>query len=203
MRNKVNLIIILVCLILLFFVIFNGINIGNVELLSTSQLKEKNDNLDAEIAKVSALTSIDYPKNVETLEETFEKYIIEKDKYEELSGGSAKDIKDIYETKQYDISYLWRVIGNYATNRSLIMGIEVKKSSSLNNLYNFNFTVSGEYVNIIKFIMDIEDDSELYFRIHNFKMSGNSKITAKFTIKNISIDESTIKNTTSDLLSEK
>ena len=58
-----------------------------------------------------------------------------------------------------------------------------------------NQSVSGEYVNIIQFITDIENDSDLYFRIYNFKMTGSTTVTATFTVKNINIDVSTIRKT--------
>lgn len=196
MRNRITSIIILVSIVLLSVAMFRGISIGNLEILSISQLKEKNNKLHERIDKASRLTSIDYPKNIETLKETFEDYMIQKEKYEDLAGVSGENIEDIYETKQYDISYLWRVLGKYAQNRNLTLGIDVQTASRLDSSYNFNFTVSGQYVNIIQFITDIENNSDLYFRIHNFKMSGSgTNITSTFTVKNINVDSSTIKTT--------
>ena len=195
MRNKITLIIILVSIILLAIVMFHGVNIGNFEILSISQLKEKNDSLDNKIDKASKLTSVDYPENVETLEKSFEEYTIKKEKYKELTDGSIGNIEEIYETKQYDISYLWRVLGKYAEKRNLTLGINVQSSNKNNGTYNFNFTVLGQYVDIIRFITDIENDSDLYFRIYNFRISGSSTLTATFTVTDINIDESTIKDT--------
>lgn len=195
MRNKITLIIILVSIILLAIVMFHGVNIGNFEILSISQLKEKNDSLDNKIDKASKLTSVDYPENVETLEKSFEEYTIKKEKYKEFTDGSIGNIEEIYETKQYDISYLWRVLGKYAEKRNLTLGINVQSSNKNNGTYNFNFTVLGQYVDIIRFITDIENDSDLYFRIYNFRISGSSTLTATFTVTDINIDESTIKDT--------
>ena len=195
MRNRITLIIILVSIILLAIVMFRGVNIGNFEILSISQLKEKNDSLDNKIDKASTLTSVDYPKNVETLEKSFEEYTIKKEKYKELTDGSIGNIEEKYETKQYDISYLWRVLGKYAEKRNLTLGINVQSSNKNNSTYDFNFTVVGQYVDIIRFVTDIENDSDLYFRIYNFKMSGSSTVTATFTVRDINIDESTIKDT--------
>ena len=195
MRNRITSIIILVSIILLAIVMFRGVNIGSLEILSISQIKEKNNDLDTKIDQASTLTSIDYPNNVETLEKSFEEYTIQKEKYEDLTGISGENVEEIYETKQYDISYLWRVLGQYAQNRSLTLGIDVQTANTSSSAYNFNFTVSGQYVNIIQFITDIENDSDLYFRIYNFKMNGSTTVTATFTVKNINIDSSTIKNT--------
>lgn len=196
MKNRMILIIILVSIILIAFMMLHGIKIGKFEILSISQIKEKNDMLDKRIDAASELTSVDFPKNVETLEKNFEDYTIEKEKYEELTGDNGNDVEKIYETKQYDISYLWRVLGKYAESRGLTLGIDVQSS---NRMYDFKFNVSGKYTNIIQFITDIENDSDLYFRIYNFKMSGSSTVTATFTVKNININPDTIKNQTNSI----
>lgn len=196
MKNRMILIIILVSIILIAFMMLHGIKIGKFEILSISQIKEKNDMLDKRIDAASELTSVDFPKNVETLEKNFEDYTIEKEKYEELTGDNGNDVEKIYETKQYDISYLWRVLGKYAESRGLTLGIDVQSS---NGMYDFKFNVSGKYTNIIQFITDIENDSDLYFRIYNFKMSGSSTVTATFTVKNININPDTIKNQTNSI----
>lgn len=69
--------------------------------------------------------------------------------------------------------------------------MDVKKSTG--NLYDLNFAITGTYANICQFILDLENNSDLYFRIYNFKMTGNSEIvSASFTVKDVNIDPSTI-----------
>lgn len=201
MRNRITLIISLVSIILLAIVTIYGIEIGSFKILSISQIIEKNDNVNEKISEASKLTSVDYPERIETLNKTFDSYTIQKQKYQDLAGVSEEQNEEIYETKQYDISYLWRVLGKYATNRGLTLGIDVQKST--NNLYNFSFSLSGTYVDIIQFITDIENDSDLYFRIYNFKMSGSgATITATFRVEDINIDPSTIAGAQTDLVSD-
>lgn len=193
MRNNITLLIILVSVILLAYVGTEGIKIGSFEVLSISQLIEKNKQLDDKIAEVSILTTTNYPDNVQTLEETYERYEIQKQKYEELAGVTNETNEEIYETKQYDIGYLWRVLGNYATKRNVNLGIQVQKNTNGKSSYNINFSVNGKYVNISQFITDIENDSDLYFRIYNFKISGSGElITSTFTVRNVNLDASTI-----------
>ena len=69
--------------------------------------------------------------------------------------------------------------------------MDVKKSTSVKEtLYDLNFSVSGGYANISQFISDIENNSDLNFRIYNFKMNGNGEeVLANFTIKNVNIKE--------------
>lgn len=193
MRNNITLLIILVSVILLAYVGTEGIKIGSFEILSISQLIEKNKQLDDKIAEASILTTTNYPDNVQTLEETYERYEIQKQKYEELVGVTTETNEEIYETKQYDIGYLWRVLGNYAAKRNVNLGIQVQKNTSGRSSYNINFSVNGKYVNISQFITDIENDSDLYFRIYNFKISGSGElITSTFTVRNVNLDASTI-----------
>lgn len=200
MRNKVTTLIILVSIAVLLIAALRGISIGKLQILSIAQLQEKNEELNDKINKASELTSIDYPNNIETLEETYDKYEIQKQKYEEIAGFTGKDGENTYESKQYDIGYLWRTFGKYATSRNLNIGMDVQKNNSGNdNYYDLNFTVSGQYVNISQFITDIENNSDLYFRIYNFKMSGSGEtITSTFTVKDVNIDPSTITTTTTN-----
>lgn len=202
MRGNVTLLIILISSVLLIYLGVEGIKIGDFQILSVSELIEKNQKLDDKISEASKLSTIDYLENIKTLEETYENYKIQKQKYEELAGVTNKNNKEIYETKQYDIGYLWRILGNYATKRNVDLGIQVTKNKKEKSSYNINFTVSGKYSNITRFIRDIEDESDLYFRIYNFKIAGTEvkneegkkeiKITATFVVKNVNLDPSTI-----------
>lgn len=199
MKNKIISIIFILLIILLIVAIFKGIKIGNFQVLSISELKLKDNKLNEKIESASELTTIEYPKAIGTLEETYEKYNIQKQKYEELSGftNDEEKTKQIYETKQYDIGYLWKIVGKYATSHNITIGMDVKKAND-KNLYDLYFNVSGQYVNISEFIKNIENNSDLYFRIYNFKMSGSSeKVSASFVIKDVNIDPSTITNSTS------
>lgn len=195
MRNKVILIIFLLFIIALFVAMFVGIELGNFQILSISQLNNKNKQLEEKINEASNLTSVTYPETVDTLEETYEKYTIQKQKYEEISGFTDKEKKEAYETKQYDISYLWELFGKYAKSYNLTISMDVKKGTG-ENLYDLHFSVSGQYVNISQFITEIENNSDLYFRIYDFRMSGSSTVTSSFIVKGINIDPDTLVSTT-------
>lgn len=192
MKNRITLIITLISIIFILVATLNGISIGKFKILSISQLKDKDNTLNTKINEASTLTTINYPNNVDELNKTFDNYKVQKQKYEELVDITNSTNSEFYETKQYDISYMWRVLGKYAQNRNLTLGMDVKKSA--NSLYDFNFNVSGTYTNISQFITDIENDSDLFFRIYNFSMSGNGVIiNSTFTVKNVNINPTTIK----------
>jgi len=57
------------------------------------------------------------------------------------------------------------------------------------NVQNLAFSVTGQYVNIIEFIYAIEDDSELNFKIENYKMVPNeANLTATFNVTNVRVN---------------
>lgn len=193
MRSNVTFLIILISIALMIYIGTQGIKIGSFEVLSIAQLIDKNQQLEEIIEEASKLTSTNYPENITTLEETYEKYRIQKQKYEQLAGTTKETNDKVYETKQYDIGYLWRILGNYATKRNLNLGIKVQKNSNSSSSYNIEFSVNGKYVNISQFITDIENDSDLYFRIYNFEMSGSGEtVLATFMVRNVNLDASTI-----------
>jgi len=207
MRNStIKTLILAILIILTIFVAVNGIKIGNFEILSISDLKQKKEDLEKNIQLATELATTTYTQNEEKLRETFTEYKAQKEKYEQLVGVTNKNDREIYETKQYDISYLWRVIGKYATEQKFIgdpgitLNIGVKKGKVGTNNYDFNFNVEGTYTRISQFITDLENDSDLYFRIYNFKMMYDESISetgeivrATFSVKGIGIDKSTIK----------
>lgn len=214
MRKITSIIMIGVFITLLVLGMVKGIAIGKFEILSVAQLKQKNEELEQKIETASELRGNDYSNNIEILEKSFNQYLIQKRKYEELSKTTDEADESIYETKQYDISYLWTVLGKYAQKRDVMLGIDVQKNANAKNLYNLNFTITGEYTKVSQFITDIENDSEFYFRIYDFKMNAKlikveilenvllnkgtktkDKIitTSTFTVRNININPSTIK----------
>lgn len=194
MKNKLISILFILLIILLIVALFRGIKIGGFQILSVAELKNKNGQLEEKIETASILTTVDYPNNISTLEGTYDQFKIQKQKYEEISGFTGEDKKQVYETKQYDIGYLWKTVGKYGTSYNLTIGMDVRKTTG-QNLYDLYFSVSGEYVNISEFITNIENNSDLNFRIYNFKMSGSSEtVSASFTVKDVNIDPSTITN---------
>lgn len=195
MRDRIFLIVLIVLIIILTIAMINGIKIGNFQIPSIKQLTNKNQEINEKIEKASTLTSIDYPNNVEKLEDTYEKFTLKKQKYEEMSDFTDEDGNNIYEIKQYDIVYLWELFGKYAKSNNLKIEMSVKSNGSKEDFYDLYFTTTGKYTDISQFINNIENNSDLYFRIYNFKISGSGEtITSTFTVKNVKLDSSTLKN---------
>lgn len=198
MKKQITLILLAISILVIVFILVYGIKIGKFEVLSIKQFINKDKDLNDKILLASEVTSIKYPEAQKKLEDAYERMKVQKQKYEEKSSANAKETKEVYESKEYDIVYLWKVIGTSAAKRNLKIAMKVE-STNVKDLYNLNFTVTGYYSNIIEFISkDLEDNSDLYFRIYNFKMNGESitqipeYVTSEFTVKNINIDPDTI-----------
>ena len=87
------------------------------------------------------------------------------------------------------------LFGKYAKINNLKIEMGVKSNGSKEDFYDLYFTTTGKYTDISQFINNIENNSDLYFRIYNFKISGSGEtITSTFTVKNVKLDSSTLKN---------
>ena len=193
MRRKIIMLAVLVCIVLVILLAIFGVKIGNFQILSITQLIDKNQQVNRQIDEVSKITSEEYPAAIQELETTGDTLQIQKEKYEQLSGFTSED-EQIYETEKYDIGYLWTVVGNYATKNNTSLVMDIKKATGT-DLYDLYFTVQGEYVDISQFITAIENDSDLSFRIYNFELvpgSSDINLKATFTVKDINIDDSTL-----------
>lgn len=194
MKEKILPIISIIFLGITIYALIFSINFGKINILSVSNIKENNQKVNEKIEETEKIVTETYPSAITKMEEQYSQYTEEKQKYKELTSMTKKS--STYETKQYDITYIWKKVGTYATTNNLALGISLKKNIS--SLYDLNFTVKGDYIDIIPFIRELEEDSEFMFRIYNFKMvaadANKRVIVANFTVKNINIDPSTIKN---------
>ena len=89
------------------------------------------------------------------------------------------------------MDFLWARIGTHATGEGVNIDMSLTKGSGDKDTYNINFTAVGAYVGISEFIRDIEDDSNLAFKIEGFSMSAGestSQLKATFVCKNIPIE---------------
>ena len=198
MKNRGIMILAAFALILTVILMTKGIQIGALNIKSIKQLIETNKQTNSEIEEVARLTSIDYEQASQTLDETGEDLTRLRDKYYDLVETSSDSGDKIYETEEYDIEYLWTIIGRYATQRNLVLGMDVVKTGEY---FNLEFSLKGTYNNISKFITQIENDSELHFRIYDFKLvpgvkllggsetEDTKRLQANFSVKEIKLNK--------------
>lgn len=185
MRKTLLSVLLVLLIILIVLFMKNGIGFGSFQVYGFQSISEKNDELTEAISDAntendrytSALSKID--TDVEELAGAKKKYL------DLIAQSSESEIKDATQTKIYTIEYLWSKIGNHATKEGVTLKMEVASSTLNDQDYrNLNFTVDGEYLAIVQFIYDLENDSDLDFIAENFNMTSKH---ATFTVKDVKI----------------
>lgn len=194
----IGTIIILLC-ILAYFAIFRGITIGNFKILSVTQIKDENDYLTQQITETEALMKVDYLSKTETLNQSMESLLEEKNRYLDLASVSTEsELEKASQEETYKIEYLWTKIGRHAAAEGVNIRMDVLTGDTADaELKNINFTVTGSYIAISNFVSSIENDSELGFRIEDFKLiPGASEVDlqATFVTRNVRVKTENISN---------
>lgn len=196
-------VLIVLLVVMACFTIFKGISIGSFQVLSVEQIQEENNNLEQEITQTETLMYSTYNSQIEQLEKSVSNLLEAKEEYKDLENVSTEgELKEATKKETYKIEYLWTRIGSHATAEGVILKLDVQTGDTgETDVKNLAFTVTGNYIAIINFVTAIEDDSELGFKIDNFKIVPGTDTNgrqATFTVKNVRIkQESTTKGTTS------
>lgn len=196
-------VLIVLLVVMACFTIFKGISIGSFQVLSVEQIQEENNNLEQEITQTETLMYSTYNSQIEQLEKSVSNLLEAKEEYKDLENVSTEgELKEATKKETYKIEYLWTRIGSHATAEGVILKLDVQTGDTgETDVKNLAFTVTGNYIAIINFVTAIEDDSELGFKIDNFKIVPGTDTNgrqATFTVKNVRIkQESTMTGTTS------
>ena len=198
MRKILIIVLIILLLIAGYFSIFKGLNIFGVEIPSVYGIKDKSDELDAELQKLSTLTSVDRPKAMSDLNSSAKQLVIAKEEYnDKVLYSSEEEIQQATQGVQYEMEYLWTKVGNHATKNGIVLKFTVSRSASgVSGLYDLSFIATGKYVSISEFIAALENDSSLNFKIENTKVmpfeGDTENLQATFQVTDISIRIDTI-----------
>ena len=194
----ISTIIILVS-ILTITTLINGIHIGKIDIIGVKEIKKENANLEEKLQQATTLVSTEYPNKVSTLNSDLKEMKNEKTRYEDMIATSTEsEVAAALQKQKYSIDKLWTKLGSLATDEGLDAKFEFKNgslastdtSNSDYKYYDINFTVQGSYVGVSLYISDLENDSELNFKIENFSMEPNDSgetVKATFVTKDIAI----------------
>ena len=170
------------------FFMINGIS--KINIVGIKGLEQKEEKIDEKIKTLSNAISVTYTNTESNLKRTASTLQESKTEYENqaiLSNSQSPTY--VSNVEKYDIDYLWTKLGNYARSEKVVIKIDLVSGGASQKLYNLNFTVTGDYVNITDFIYDIENDSKLGFKIDDFKMTGSDNgLTSTFTCKDVPIE---------------
>ena len=174
-RKKLIILIFYSLLICSIFLLENGISSLNIK--GFVEIGEKNKLIDTRISNLSDFITINYTNALSELKQTTNDLKEAKKIYENQAALSNSDTS---QQEKFDIEYLWTKLGNYARDENVVIKIDLVLSEINSNLYCLNFSVTGDYTNTTNFINDIENDSDLGFKIENFKMVETRRFR-KFT----------------------
>lgn len=196
MRKILISILVILLLVLAYFTIFQGIALGNFKILSVEKIIELNNTLNLGIEEANSKIKNDLKNKQKELSENVEVLSNNKEEYYKLANVSTENEIDEANTQEiYNSEYLWIKIGRHARKEKVIPKMDVKTSTTGDStLKDLAITAEGSYYGIIDFVSDLENDSDLNFRIENFKLipSGDN-LVATFNVSGLKIK---IENTT-------
>ena len=180
-----------------------GLTVGSFRILSISNIKQESLNLDNEVDELNNLKNATYKKKIDDLQTATKDLTTAKQKYLDLASVSSdEEIQEANLEQTYAMEFLWNKVGSYATKEGVTLKWDVS-STGVNNKYTLNFTTTGSYVGVISYIYALENDSDLAFRIENFKMTASGEnVTATFTVNNVAIKAETISSASSNNTNE-
>lgn len=189
-------VVIIICMV-------KGLTVGSFRILSISNIKQGSLNLDNEVDELNNLKNVTYKKKIDDLQTATKDLTTAKQKYLDLASVSSdEEIQEANLEQTYAMEFLWNKVGSYATKEGVTLKWDVS-STGVNNKYTLNFTTTGSYVGVISYIYALENDSDLAFRIENFKMTASGEnVTATFTVNNVAIKAETISSTSSNNTNE-
>ena len=189
-------VVIIICMV-------KGLTVGSFRILSISNIKQESLNLDNEVDELNNLKNVTYKKKINDLQTATKDLTTAKQKYLDLASVSSdEEIQEANLEQTYAMEFLWNKVGSYATKEGVTLKWDVS-STGVNNKYTLNFTTTGSYVGVISYIYALENDSDLAFRIENFKMTASGEnVTATFTVNNVAIKAETISSASSNNTNE-
>lgn len=153
---------------------------------SYSTIVNKSKQLVERKAELEKKNNSDYKQALSRQEAEKSNFKVNKASYDELANrASVEEIRQANQKEEYYLDYLWMKIGTYA-NTSAIK-VKITPDYTLNSV---SFDVSGQYIAVINFIYDLENDKELAFNVDNIVMQGGSSSAvtkASFTVTNVTI----------------
>lgn len=205
MRKFLFAVLAILILVLVFFLVRDGLSIGNIRILGIKGIQALNGQVDLKIAEATELTQVKFNSENKNLNDALEEVATEREKYERvLAQSSEEDIQEALTKEKYEIEKLWISIGNYADEHNVKVNLQITNSSSgISEVKDLRFTVNGSYVGITDFIYDLEDDPELEFKIENFNMVPDvekSNLKSTFVVKDVNVN---ISNVTTSSVTEK
>lgn len=194
MRKILISILTILLFIVAYLVIFKGLVLGEFKILSASQIVDENDKLTQEIYATEVEINSNYPKKTEELNNSISNLLRAENEYLDLASVSTEaELMKASTVETYTVEFLWTVLGRHATSKGVNLNYTPKNDNTI------EFTVMGDYIPVLEFITEIENDSRLGFTIENFKLvqSVDNTLSATFKTSNVTVKTESTTNGTS------
>lgn len=198
MRKVLISILIVLLLVLAYFIIFEGISIGTIKVSSVQEIIEANSELTKDIDETNAKIKGELQNKQTELSDNVDILLKNKEAYYKVANVSTENEINKANTEEiYNSEYLWLKIGRYARKEKVVPKMDVKTSDTGDsNIKDLGITVEGSYYGIIDFVSALEEDTDLNFRIDDFKLiPTEDSLQATFNVYNVRIKvEKTLQN---------
>ena len=202
MRKVLISILIIVLIILAYFIVFQGVSIGQFKILGTKQISELSITLKQKADEANYKVAQELPNKKQEVLTSVGTLLANKENYFRVANISTEtELSEATIEESYNAEYLYLKIGGYARQEGVKMRMDIMVTDNEDSeIKNLAFTVTGKYVGIIDFISALENDNELDFVINSFKMipseenDGNLKATFNVNGVKIKLDETSQTN---------
>lgn len=180
MRKTILTVVLIFTIIFGFLCVKKGITFP-IKVYSYEELKTESNTVNTKMDDLTKMKATTYAATESSLQTSVKKHLEIKTNYDKISSTKSEDQKEKALLGQdYDISYLWVKLGNYATknNCDLTLEISQEKDTKENDKYvlcDLKFETTSGYDGITSFIEDIGRDSELLFIPENLKLHSQLK----------------------------
>lgn len=180
MRKTILTVVLIFTIIFGFLCVKKGITFP-IKVYSYEELKTESNTVNTKMDDLTKMKATTYVATESSLQTSVKKHLEIKTNYDKISSTKSEDQKEKALLGQdYDISYLWVKLGNYATknNCDLTLEISQEKDTKENDKYvlcDLKFETTSGYDGITSFIEDIGRDSELLFIPENLKLHSQLK----------------------------
>ena len=171
MKKLLMIVLLILLLIITSFLVLKNISIAGWTSKNIKNIEDVNKQLEEQIGIAIQKNEQEHPQSIERLEESIKQFKTTKEKYENKIKYISGDVElGVMQINRYKIEALWIALENHAKEENVELLLNVVQNSSLENSYNLEIAVVGEYNSIVDFLYDIEKDDELGFKVENFEM---------------------------------
>lgn len=150
---------------------FNGINLFNIP--SIYKINNESGKLEKKTNEAKEISDVQYENAINALNNSKQNLENAKKDYEDIIAlASTDEYSSLGELQQYYREYIWIKLGVYAKENDVSAEFEFipVSSTASNSLYDIQFTILGNYIDVIDYIYAIEGDEELKYLVEDLNM---------------------------------